>query len=268
MVCPHSLLRPADGGRKRAKGDSPQVIACGQSLRTLEDKRLKGNTSFMAIRYAGTYVQSDSLHGPPPTISAVRKSARRRAPGEPSPLRRLQRAIRNAERRSGDGREIGGTGATILRFRAAPLVRLIEKQRIGSEEVRAADDMATAFHAQASAVMIRSPSLEKRDASYQGREPVRVIDAVSRYKPWARHWSQRARLGDRSLEIVVAAIIDERAFHVIEADAGIRHGMAARVTIAGLRDYAARAGWTDRNTGDLWSREAEAIFALRKRPDI
>ena len=65
-----------------------------------------------------------------------------------------------------------------------------------------------------------------------------------------------------------AASIDERAFHVIEADAGIRHGMAARVTIAGLRDYAARAGWTDRNTGDAWIREAETMFKLRGRPDI
>jgi len=112
--------------------------------------------------------------------------------------------------------------------------------------------VTTAFYAQAGAVMIRSPSLEKRDASYQGREPVRVIDAVSRYKPWARHWSQRARFGDRTVEIMIAAIIDERAFHIIEADAGIRHGMAARVTIAGLRDYAARAGWADRNTGNIW----------------
>jgi hypothetical protein len=180
----------------------------------------------------------------------------------------MQRAIRKAERRSGDGRAAGATGATLLRFRAAPLVTLIEKRRIGAEEARAAADMATAFHAQAGAVMIRSPSLEKRDASYQGREPVRVIDAVSRYKPWARHWSQRARLGDRILEIIVAAIIDERAFHIIEADAGIRHGMAARVTIAGLRDYAARAGWTDRNTAAAWIREAEAMFKLRRRPDM
>ncbi len=221
----------------------------------------------MATHHVRT-VQSDSPRDRRSSISAVRRSVQRRATGEACPLRHLQRAVRKAERRSGDGREVGGTGATILRFRAAPLVRLIEKQRIGSEEVRAADDMKTAFHAQAGAVMIRSPSLEKRDASYQGREPMRVIDAVSRYKPWARHWSQRARLGDRMLEIIIAVIIDERAFHIIETDAGIRHGMAARVTIAGLRDYAARAGWADRNTGDIWIREAEAIFALRKRSEI
>jgi hypothetical protein len=203
-----------------------------------------------------------------PSISAVRTSARRRPAADARTFGRMQRAIRKAERGSGDGRATGGTGATMLRFRAAPLARLIEKHRIGAEEMRAADDMTTAFHAQAGAVMIKSPSLEKLDAASHDREPVRVIDAVSRYKPWARYWSQRARLGDRTLEIVVAAVIDERAFHIIEADVGVRHGMAARVTIAGLRDYAARAGWTDRTTGTAWIREAEAIFKLRQRRNL
>jgi hypothetical protein len=177
----------------------------------------------------------------------------------------MQRAIRKVERRTADGQTIGGTGATILRFRAAPLTRLVEKQHISGEGIRAAADIVTAFHAQAGAVMIKSPSFEKLDASCQAREPFRVVDAVARYKPWAHHWSQRARRGDRTLEIIIAAIVDERPFHVIEADAGIRHGMATRATIAGLRDYAARAGWTDRTTAAAWITEAEAIFTLRKR---
>jgi hypothetical protein len=227
----------------------------------------------MTIRSGYTDTDDDPPHVPRSSISAVRKSAPRRAAGETCTFQRMQRAIRKAERSTAAGQhtdadtdgDIGGTGATILRFRAAPLARLIERRRIGGEEVRAADDIATAFHAQAAAVMIKSPSLEKRDASYQGREPFRIIDAVARYKPWAQHWSQRARRGDRTLEIIVAAIIDERAFHVIEADAGIRHGLAARVAISGLRDYAARAGWTDRSTGERWIRAAEAMFTLRKR---
>ena len=181
---------------------------------------------------------------------------------------RMKRAIRKAERRSGDGSEIGGTGATILKFLPAPLVRLVERKRIGTEEVRAADDIAVAFHAQAGALMIKPPSLEKRDATYQGHEPGWIIDAVSRYKGWARHWSARAPGGDRTLEIVIAAVVDERAFHVIEADVGIRHGMAARAVIAGLRDYAARAGWTEARTGAAWIADAESVFALRRRsPD-
>jgi hypothetical protein len=89
----------------------------------------------------------------------------------------LKRAIGKAERRSGDGREIGGTGATVLRLRAAPLVRLIEKRRIGTEEVRAADDITTAFHAQAGALMVKSPAFEKLDAAYDDREPVWIGDA-------------------------------------------------------------------------------------------
>jgi hypothetical protein len=177
---------------------------------------------------------------------------------------RMKRALRKVERRGGDGAELGGTGATILKFLPAPLARLADKKRIGTEEIRAADDIAVAFHAQAGALMIKPPSLEKRDATYSGREPVWIIDAVARYKRWARHWSARVRDGDRTLEIVIAAVIDERAFHAIEADVGIRHGVAARVVIAALRDYAARAGWTDRRTGDAWIEAAAGAFAPRR----
>src|ERR1700674_5815489 len=65
---------------------------------------------------------------------------------------RMKRTLRKAERRAGDGAEIGGTGATILKFRGAPLARLVDKNRIGIEELQAADDIAIAFHAQAGAV--------------------------------------------------------------------------------------------------------------------
>jgi hypothetical protein len=222
----------------------------------------------MAIRSVRTERKDSPLQAERSVISAIRKPVRRGSGCDAATFARLKRAIRKAERRSGDGREIGGTGATILRLRAAPLARLIEKQRIGAEEIRAADDIAMAFHAQAAAVMIKSPSLEKRDATYHGSEPVWIIDAVSRYKRWARHWSQRARHGDRTLEILIAAVIDERAFHCIEADVGIRHGMAARVVIAGLRDYRARAAWTDRHTAEAWIKEAESMFTLRRRADI
>jgi len=194
------------------------------------------------------------------------------APERPTPraenrrdFGRMKRALRKAERRGGDGTEVGGTGATILKFLAAPLARLADKKRIGTEEIRAADDIAVAFHAQAGALMIKPPSLEKRDATHYGCEPDWIIDAVSRYKRWAHQWSARARHGDRTLEIVIAAVIDERAFHAIEADVGIRHGVAARVVIAALRDYAARAGWTDRRTGDAWIEAAADAFAPRRR---
>jgi hypothetical protein len=178
---------------------------------------------------------------------------------------RLKRALRKAERRAGDGSAIGGTGATILKLLPPPLARLLDKGRIGTEEVRAADEIVVAFHAQAGALRIKPPSLERRDATYHGGEPVFVIDAIARYKRWAAHWSARAHGGDRTLEIVISAVIDERAFHVIEADLAIRHGLAAGAVISGLRDYAARAGWTDRRTAQAWLEAAETAFPLRRR---
>jgi hypothetical protein len=205
-----------------------------------------------------------TAHGIASDGAASTTSARETERGRPQPgrrdLARMKRALRQAERRTGDGTEIGGTGATILKFLPAPLAHLADKKRIGTEELRAADDIAIAFHAQAGALMLKAPSLEKRDATYAGREPAYIIDAVTRYKRWAQHWSARARRRHRVLEIVIAAVIDERAFHAIERDVGIRHGAAARVVITALRDYAARAGWTDRTTGVAWIAAAEAAF--------
>jgi hypothetical protein len=87
--------------------------------------------------------------------SAKRGSAdSRRANEDDKSLARLKRALRKAERRAGDGSDIGGTGATILKLLPAPLARLLDKGRIGTEEVRAADDIAIAFHAQAGALSI------------------------------------------------------------------------------------------------------------------
>jgi hypothetical protein len=69
------------------------------------------------------------------------------ATDEDKSFARLKRALRKAERRGGDGGEIGGTGATILKFLPAPLARLADKGRIGAEEIRAADDIAVAVTA-------------------------------------------------------------------------------------------------------------------------
>src|SRR5215831_21340737 len=112
----------------------------------------------MAIRSVKTECEGRPLARDQSAVSAVRNPPQRR-PGVDAPtFAGLKRAIRKAERRSADGREIGGTGATILRLRPAPLVRLIEKQRIGTEEIRAADDITTAFHAQAGEVIVLTNS--------------------------------------------------------------------------------------------------------------
>jgi hypothetical protein len=107
----------------------------------------------MTIRPILGRIESDHGQRPRP-IEPVADPAQRRPSGDSRLFGRMKRAIRKAERRAGDGREIGGTGATILKFIPAPLVRLVERKRIGTEEVRAADDIAVAFHAQAGALIL------------------------------------------------------------------------------------------------------------------
>jgi hypothetical protein len=78
-----------------------------------------------------------------PTGAAAPEAAQT---SEERSLARLKRALRKAERRAGDGSTIGGTGATILKLSPPPLARLLDKGRIGTEEVRAADEITIAFH--------------------------------------------------------------------------------------------------------------------------
>jgi hypothetical protein len=98
----------------------------------------------------------------------------RRIEGDARTFGRMKRALRKAERRAGDGTEIGGTGATVLKFLPPPLVRLAEKKRIGTEELRAADDISIAFHAQAGALLIRASGVEQVIATADAGSDVAV----------------------------------------------------------------------------------------------
>lgn len=178
---------------------------------------------------------------------------------------RLLRAVRKAERTAGDGAEVGGTGFTIIKRQDSPIIRLLDRSRIGQAELRAGEDIVLTFQAMAGALMLKPLSLERRDPSAHSTEPVAILDATARYKSWARAWSDRAKQSDPTLEIVVAAIVDERPFREIDYDLSLRNGRAADATVAGLRDYAARGGWGERN----WRVEGSGVFRLRKpRPVI
>ena len=90
---------------------------------------------------------------------------------------------------------------------------------------------------------------------------------VSNYQRFAKHWSIRSKLGDPTLEIMVAAIVDERAFSVIDDDLCLRHGKSIRATVAGLRDYAARSGIVTGRVAAIWMERAETIFPI-VHPDL
>lgn len=176
----------------------------------------------------------------------------------------MLREVRKAERILGDGSEISGTGYTIIKRADSPVTRMLGNGAIGGPELRSSEDICIAFRAVSGALFLKPQSMERRDRSNSIHEPVGIIDAVSRYQHWARIWSARAKRGDPTLEIVIAAVWDERPLRTIEQDLNIRNGSATRATAAGLRDYAARAGWAQGTASQQWLVGEGAVFRLRR----
>ena len=179
---------------------------------------------------------------------------------------RMKRLARKAERTDGGGRTIGGTGFTVLRLTKSPMERLLSAPRpeIGREEVMAADELSRVIHALHMGLGFGQPKMERADKSHTGNEPPWFIDAYARYKAFGNHWSAMQKLGDHIWRIVFDAVWDERPFHILESELGLKHGAAKKALIAGLRDYAARAGWVDKPTAAKWMEEASKVFRRRR----
>lgn len=152
------------------------------------------------------------------------------------------------------------------KMRGTPLASLLtgKTPAIGGEEFMAAQDIELAFMSISGAVMFKPLSLERVDKSNASRPlPVSTIKAIERYQAWADHWSARAKLHDPTMQIVIRAIVDMHPFSLIEQDLSLPwHGKAKQVTIRGLRDYAARAGWAGTNQ-HRWIVEAEKSFKAK-----
>lgn len=180
------------------------------------------------------------------------------------PTTRIMRAVRKAERVAGDGGEIGGTGFTILKLSDSPLVKMLNDGRIGATELRAAEDFSRAYFSMVGALWFRPLSWERQDRSHGRSEPVTTLDALDRYRTFADIWSVRAKRGDPTMRILVDAVCESRPFREIEADLALRHGTASKAAAAGLRDYAARAGWAIGRASQSWLVSEGAVFRLRR----
>lgn len=153
------------------------------------------------------------------------------------------------------------------RLRNTPLASLLtgKNPAIGGEEFMAAQDIELAFMSISGAVMFKPLNMERVDKSNGDRPlPIATAKAIERYQAWANHWSARKKRGDFTLRVITEAIIDLRPFSQIEADLcmSLNNGIARKVTIAGLRDYAARAGWAGPHT-NKWIADAEKSFPVR-----
>lgn len=189
---------------------------------------------------------------------------KRLAKEKPITVTRIKRELRQAEKASGTG----GTGATILRISTVPVARLIERKKIGPIERTAADEICLAFFALSGGLLIKPLSLEKRDRGQGPADwPHKTAEAVRRYQAFAGHWSRRAPLGDPTLAILIAAVVDEQPVYSIADDHGYGSKRVEHAIIRGLRDYAARSGWITGRVCQQWKAEAGMTFKT-VHPDL
>lgn len=168
--------------------------------------------------------------------------------------------IKDINRALGRNNPEGATRLTAFRLRSSPLAMLLNEKLIGGEEMTAAQDIEMAFVALSGSIGFKPLTMERVQGGQHPDWSDKTTRAVSRYKEFAAHWSIMKKLGDRTLEVLFMAVIDQRPFSIIEADIGMRHGKAKKVVVRALRDYAARAGWVSGRTASDWKAEASTSF--------
>jgi hypothetical protein len=184
---------------------------------------------------------------------------------------KLLRAIRKTEAAEMDRKRAQikdpvsdvGTGFTIIKLQQKPLELLINAHKIGPEEIQAAEEIGLAFYTISSRLACRGISYDRVDGG-RGDDipwPARVAGAVGRYQHFAKVWSDRNKsYGDPTLEIVIAAVVDEQSLRSLAIDKRCARARAERALIGGLRDYAARAGLVSGMQGNRWRDDAERVF--------
>ena len=158
-----------------------------------------------------------------------------------------------------------GTGATIIRLTRSPMDKLLSAKEIGGLEQRAADEIIKVVHYLQLGLGFGQPKMERSDKSYSSGDPPWFIDAYARYKAYGDHWSKFYKLGDPTWPIVYGAVYDERPLHILDSEHRLKHGSAKKTLIAGLKDYAARAGWVKRiEVAQRWKDDAASIWRRRR----
>ena len=177
---------------------------------------------------------------------------------ERDPARRMKRLVRLAER------EGPGTGQTILKQYAKPVQSLADSKEIGPEELRAAEDIDQAVHDLCGSLGVGSAALDRVDGGHASSDAkaAAITKRVIRYQRWADYWSRRKKTEyDPMVEVVFSAVVDERSIRDIASEVGRHHAVVRAALAAGLRDYAARAGWVTGALRRRWESEAEEVFA-------
>lgn len=179
--------------------------------------------------------------------------------------REIAEAIKAFERRDGAGNLVGGNGLTEGKFREPTLSRLVNSGRIGQDEIRAIEEIECVISVLCRGLFLHGYELREKLDRSTGSCPPLFLDAYPRYKRWANEWSDRKkRFGDMTLTVVHEILFSNRSGKDIDDEFNWRHGFALDIFVGGIRDYAASAGWIERNQSKKWHEVARSFFPLRR----
>lgn len=186
--------------------------------------------------------------------------------GKPDPVVRIKRAVRMAELGRAGVPNKAGTGQTVLKQYKRPVQLLVDSKEIGNEETEAAKEIEAAILDICGGLghLGGGMNFDRVDCSGSNStlKGAAITGRVLRYTRWADFWSVRRKsLADPMLQVVFAAVIDERPIREIAYEVGRHHSLVRAAIGAGLRDYAARAGWVTGSIRQDWMLKAENIFA-------
>ncbi len=156
--------------------------------------------------------------------------------------RNIIAAVRVAEIESNSS----ASGFTLLKFRRGAIDELVTNGRISQRELTAAKEFSAIF-----TDITLELKCSKMTDIYRIRQRASSDDLAikeeevrrwKRYKDFRDYWSTRKkRLRDPTLQVFVAAVIDEQPLAHIAEDAGLTPHKTQGLIIRGLRDYARRA---------------------------
>ena len=140
-----------------------------------------------------------------------------------------------------------GTPETRRHKRRSTMERLIETNRIGGYELRAAQEIEQVFYFIAGGLLSRTMRYDERtDRSNSDHVPEWFLSAYhKRYKPFADD-------PNSGFQICVEVLVDGRSGQAIDSQNRWSRGTALDVFVSALRSYAMAAQWPDANTVSEW----------------
>lgn len=133
------------------------------------------------------------------------------------------------------------TPETRAKLKQGTMARLIANNRVGGEEVMAAQEIEMVWCALTSRLFAKAGHYgERLDPSSDNDWSPSLISAHRRYIEWANS------LEGQTLSIVIDVLIDGRSARDIDRERRWRSDTACKIVIEALEDYAKMAGWKHR----------------------